>query len=140
MKQVTKMQQRYYSLGDKVRYYYWAWEGLLHELGLWTMPPFILIGIFFFFAQVDYALHGKDLDLSLLPTDKKERLATLFEQEKELDTKERKLRKNLDFKDARAVSKQRTPLVLEINSIIATAPHSAWSHKLYSTLGLIKDN
>ncbi len=140
MRKISQMQKRYFTLGDKVRGFYWRAEDLIHEIGLWTMPPFILIGIFFLVAQVNYALHGNDLDLSALPATQKERLATLFEQEKELDTKERKLRKNLDFKDARAVSKQRTPLVLEINSIIATAPHSAWSHKLYSTLGFIKDN
>lgn len=138
MRQVSKMQKRYFTLGEKVRYYNQKVEDLIHEIGLWVMPPFILIGTFFLFAQVNYALHGKDLDLSLLPADKKERLAVLFEQEKELDTKERKLRKNLDFKEARAVSKQRTPLVLEINSIIATAPHSAWSFRFYSFIGFIK--
>ncbi|HUH42344.1 MAG TPA: hypothetical protein VLZ29_04465 [Sulfurimonas sp.] len=134
---MTTIKSKPTTFFEKVFIAHRKFENFTHIGFLYAAIAIVPIGAFLLAAQLNFANHRYEVDLTALPVAKQERFNYLEKQELELWRDEGVLQRDYNFAGAKFVSEQRTPILKEMRAILAEAPYSSWGYKLFNTFGLV---
>lgn len=97
--------------------------------------PFL---VFILVAQLDYANHRNQKDISALTPEKIEIYDSLMKKNIELSNKSDRHFNNAEFSSYKEIEKQRQENWKQVSVILNEAPSKSWAYNLYLKLGIIK--
>ncbi|MCK9455198.1 hypothetical protein [Sulfurimonas sp.] len=148
MRTTTRSKSKVTIFLENVIFTYRKIDSFTHISGLYIAIAIVPIAAFLLAAQLNFANHRYEVDLTVLPLEKQERFWELSREELKMYAHEEDLAKNLRlgstpaarnsiYYDIGLSSAKRLKLKKEMFAILGEAPYSSWGYKLFNTFGLV---
>lgn len=137
MRTTTRSKSKVTVFIEKVFFTYRKIENFRHIAFLYIAIAIVIIGIALMAAQLNFANHRYEVDISVLPIEKQERFKYLEKKELSMYIREDMLLFDFRYGDLKKSKEKRAVMKKEMFAILAEAPYSSWGYKFYHAIGLV---